>query len=70
MYFDQTTNPPTQISQNQMVAFCQTAAAQIPTTCHDELDGWLECNNSVPDHATKNADCDCSTQYMALLECK
>lgn len=69
-YFDQRANPPAPISQGDMITFCQTAATQIPAACHDELDGWLVCNNRVPDHAISNADCDCSSSYMLLLECR
>jgi hypothetical protein len=68
-YFDSTTSPPTPIAQSTMINFCQTAAVNISPTCRDELDGWLACNDQVPDHAT-NADCDCSSSYMVLLECR
>ena len=69
-YFDQTTNPPTPIAQAQMINFCQNAAANGPPNSHDELDAWLVCNDHVPDHATTSAQCDCSADYMMLLECR
>lgn len=69
-YFDGTTNPPTPIPQNQMLTFCQTAATQIPTNCHGALDAWLVCNDQVPSPVTSSAQCDCSAEYMALLECR
>lgn len=69
-YFDQSTNPPTPITQNNMAAFCQEAAANAPATCQDELDVWLRCNDEVPAMSKTNADCDCSVEYMMLLRCK
>ena len=69
-YYDSRTTPPTAISQSQMIVFCQTAATQIPANCRGALDGWLECDAAVNDRATTNADCDCSGEYMALLECR
>lgn len=69
-YFDQRTNPPAPIAQSTMIASCQSVAANIPASCHDELDGWLVCNDHVPDHVTSSAQCDCSAAYMALLECR
>lgn len=68
-YFDPTTNPPTPIAQSTMIARCQTATTQTPASCLDEVDAWLTCNDRVPNHATSDADCDCSASYMLLLEC-
>lgn len=69
-YFDITTNPPTPIAQTQEINTCQNIATAVPPQCRDELDAWLICNEHVPDHATTNIDCDCSAEYMALLECR
>jgi hypothetical protein len=69
-YFDTSTNPPTPIAETQEVGLCQTLATAAPANCHDELDGWLVCVDHVPDHSSTNADCDCSSSYMLLLECR
>lgn len=66
-YHDINGNP---ITQDMMVINCQQAAATSPSQhCTDVLNSWLECNVSVPDHATTNAQCDCSQTQMAVLAC-
>lgn len=69
-YFDTSTNPPTPIPESQEIGTCQNVAIAAPVSCRDELDGWLVCLDRVPGHAMNNADCDCSAEYMALLECR
>ena len=65
-YFDLQTGA--QIGEGDMISRCQSAAAQAPSQCVAKLDDWLTCNDSVPDHAT-NAQCDCSSSLMTLIEC-
>jgi len=69
VYLDGTTNPPTTISQSDMVTFCQTASTQAPASCRDELDDWLRCDGDTPATATKNEDCDCTAELTSLLRC-
>ena len=68
-YIDTSVSPPTALSQTQMITLCQNATAEAPKSCRNEIDAWLVCNNEVPTPSTTNDQCDCSTEFMALLRC-
>jgi hypothetical protein len=60
----------TYVDQGQVVTACQQTAAGASDSCQDDLDVWLVCNNSVPEGASMNSQCDCSEEFMALLRCE
>jgi hypothetical protein len=68
-YIDTADSPPTTISQTEMINLCLTAAAEAPRSCQSEIDAWLVCNNEVPTPSMTDQQCDCSTEFMALLRC-
>ncbi len=70
VYYDETTTPPTTIPQNQMQAACQQVTINAPSSCQDEIDAWLVCNNEVTSPAMSSADCDYSVAFMTLLRCR
>lgn len=65
-YFDTSGSP---IAQGTIEGQCVQAASSAPSECISKLNAWLECNDSVPDGATTNAQCDCSQTFMAVVEC-
>jgi hypothetical protein len=69
-YTDLDADPPSPISQGQMITLCQQSAIAAPDRCQDDLDAWLVCNGDVPSPSSSSSDCDCSKEFMALLRCE
>lgn len=67
-YTDTSTGQP--IALADMIGRCHQVAAIAPVQCENDLDNWLFCNNEVPTPSTTNAQCDCSPEYMALIQCE
>jgi hypothetical protein len=55
-----------------IITQCNQLAADVSSSadCKGKLDNWLECTAGVPDNSTTNAQCDCSQDQMALIQCQ
>ncbi len=69
-FFDLSKAPPVPYTEAQSVADCQAVNAQVPDRCQAHFDDLMFCLDSVPAHATTNAQCDCSQEQDALFGCQ
>lgn len=70
VYDDISSGSAVPISETAIITECEDNSASQPPGCDDAFNAWLVCNDSVPDKSTTNADCDCSQEFMALLDCQ
>ena len=59
-----------QIPRDQEIAACQSALSGAPAKCALAFDQLRVCWDSVINHATTSADCDCSQEQDAVSSCQ
>lgn len=57
-------------TQQEARSACDEIDALVPDRCRGEFESWLSCVNSTPEEAANNADCNCSSETQALVDCE